>query len=172
MIKPITDFQYKDAIRGATPLNFNGYGTIMGSRCGHVRIKFMMTSSNGNIFRVTGPLCGEFTGLRWIPHTKASDAEIWYFLWFAHWINSWVNNREAGDLRRNHVHYDVIVMFYGLVVPYDNIECGQHRLKLSDGTKPLPEPMFTHYHWSPVTITWGQFYNEYFNHQLTNLARH
>ena len=24
--------------------------------------KFMMTSSNGNIFRVTGPLCGEFTG--------------------------------------------------------------------------------------------------------------
>ena len=25
---------------------------------------FMMTSSNGNIFRVTGPLCGEFTGLR------------------------------------------------------------------------------------------------------------
>ena len=24
--------------------------------------QFMMTSSNGNIFRVTGPLCGEFTG--------------------------------------------------------------------------------------------------------------
>ena len=23
---------------------------------------YMMTSSNGNIFRVTGPLCGEFTG--------------------------------------------------------------------------------------------------------------
>ena len=22
----------------------------------------MMTSSNGNIFRVTGPLCGEFSG--------------------------------------------------------------------------------------------------------------
>ena len=26
-----------------------------------------MTSWNGNIFRVTGHLCGEFTGLRWIP---------------------------------------------------------------------------------------------------------
>ena len=26
-----------------------------------------MTQSNGNIFRVTGPLCGEFTGHRWIP---------------------------------------------------------------------------------------------------------
>ena len=43
----------------------------------------MMTSSNGNIFRVTGHLCGEFTGLRWIPRTKASDAELWYFLWSA-----------------------------------------------------------------------------------------
>ena len=43
----------------------------------------MMTSSNGNIFRVTGPLCGEFTGDRWIPLTMASDAELWYFLLFA-----------------------------------------------------------------------------------------
>ena len=32
-------------------------------------------------FRVTGLLCGEFTGDRWIPRTKASDAELWYFLW-------------------------------------------------------------------------------------------
>ena len=39
----------------------------------------MMTSSNGNIFRVTGHLCGEFTGPRWIPHTKASDAVLWCF---------------------------------------------------------------------------------------------
>ena len=36
----------------------------------------MMTSSNENIFRVTGPLCGDFTGHRWIPLTKASDAEV------------------------------------------------------------------------------------------------
>ena len=27
----------------------------------------MMTSSNGNICRVTGHVCGEFTGHRWIP---------------------------------------------------------------------------------------------------------
>ena len=44
----------------------------------------MMTSSNGNVFRVTGHLCGEFTGFRWIPRTKASDAELWCFLWSAH----------------------------------------------------------------------------------------
>ena len=41
----------------------------------------MMTSSNGNIFRVTGHLCREFTGGRWIPRTKASGAELWCFLW-------------------------------------------------------------------------------------------
>ena len=38
---------------------------------------YMMTSSNGNIFRVTGPLCEEFTGLRWFPRTKASHVELW-----------------------------------------------------------------------------------------------
>ena len=43
----------------------------------------MMTSSNGNVFRVTGHLCGEFTGPRWIPRTKASGAELWCFLWSA-----------------------------------------------------------------------------------------
>ena len=37
----------------------------------------MMTSSNGNIFRVTVHLCGEFTGHRWILRTKASDADLW-----------------------------------------------------------------------------------------------
>ena len=29
-------------------------------------------------FRVTGLLCGEFTGHRWIPRSKASDAELFY----------------------------------------------------------------------------------------------
>ena len=31
----------------------------------------MMTSSNGNIFRVASLSCGEFTGHRWIPRTQA-----------------------------------------------------------------------------------------------------
>ena len=42
-----------------------------------------MTSSNGNIFRVTDPLWGESTGDRWITLTTASDAELWCFLWSA-----------------------------------------------------------------------------------------
>ena len=53
--------------------------TITRLKIGHS----MMTSSNGNIFRVTGHLCGEFTGPRWIPRKKASDAELWCFLWSA-----------------------------------------------------------------------------------------
>ena len=57
----------------------------------------MMTSSNGNISRITGLLWGELTGHRWTPpppppppppphlhtHTKAIDGELWYFLWSA-----------------------------------------------------------------------------------------
>ena len=30
------------------------------------------------------------------------------------WIKDWVNNREAGDLRRHHAHYEVIIMFLGI----------------------------------------------------------
>ena len=70
----------------------------------------MMTSSNGTTFRVTGPLCGEFTGHRWIPLPRANYVELWCFLWSVPWINGWVNNREAGDLRCHRAHYDVIVM--------------------------------------------------------------
>ena len=50
-----------------------------------------MTSSNGNIFRVTGHLCGEFTGPQRL-------------------VTGWVNIREAGNLRRYRAHYEVTVM--------------------------------------------------------------
>ena len=49
----------------------------------HAKCVHMMTSSNGDIFLVTGHLCGEFTGHRWVPRTKANDAELWCFLWSA-----------------------------------------------------------------------------------------
>ena len=72
----------------------------------------MMTSSNGNIFRVTGPLCGEFTGPGEFsaqrPVTRSFDVSL-----ICARINDWVNNREAGDLRRYRGHYDVIVMLRG-----------------------------------------------------------
>ena len=43
------------------------------------RGRLIMTSSNGSIFRITGPLWGEFTVYQWIPLTKARDAELWCF---------------------------------------------------------------------------------------------
>ena len=38
--------------------------------------------ANGN-FSALLPFVWESTGHRWIPLTKASDAELWWFLWFA-----------------------------------------------------------------------------------------
>ena len=56
------------------------------------------------------PLCGEFADNRWIPFTKASDAELWYFLWSAPEQMVELNNQNAGDLRHHRAHYDVTVM--------------------------------------------------------------
>ena len=47
---------------------------------------------------------------RWIHHTKASDAELWFFSLISSWKNCWLNNGKAGDLKRHHAHYDGIVM--------------------------------------------------------------
>ena len=65
----------------------------------------MMTSSNENIFRVSGPLCGEFTSDdRWIPHTRGQWRGALMFSLI------WVNNGGASDLRRHRADYDVTVM--------------------------------------------------------------
>ena len=71
--------------------------------------KCMMTSSNGNIFCVTGPLCGEFTVSGEFPAQRPVSGALVFSLICAR-MNGWVNNREAGDLRRYRAHYDVIVM--------------------------------------------------------------
>ena len=59
----------------------------------------MMTSSKGNIFRVTGQWRGALM-----------------FSLICARINDWVNNREAGDLRRYRCHYDVNVMIAKLAI--------------------------------------------------------
>ena len=64
------------------------YQLIIGTGC---PVLYMMTSSNGNIFCVTGPLCGEFTGQR--PVTRSFDvffdlrlnkqlSKQWWDWWF------------------------------------------------------------------------------------------
>ena len=57
----------------------------------------MMTSSNGNIFRVTGPLCGEFTSHQWIPRTSGQWSGSFVFSLICAWTNGWVNNQDVGD---------------------------------------------------------------------------
>ena len=88
----------------------------------------MLTSSNGTIFPVTGPLWGESTGHRWIPLTKVSDAELWCFLWFAPEPTVW-NNRGAGDFWCHRAQYDVTVMLLA--------EC---RISTSERVTPWPPP--------------------------------
>ena len=73
----------------------------------------MMTSSNGNVFRVTGPLCGEFMGQLVISPHKGQWRGALTFTLICAWIYGWVNNRKAGDLRRHRAHYDVTVMVCG-----------------------------------------------------------
>ena len=72
----------------------------------------MMTLLNGNFARVTGPLWGESSGHRWIALTKASNAEIWYFLWSApeQTVEQTMETKQASDLRRHHAHYDATIM--------------------------------------------------------------
>ena len=78
-----------------------------------------MTSSNGNIFRVTGPLCGELTSHQWIPLIKTSDAELWFFSLIYAWTNGWTKNRDSGDLRRHRDQYDVRAIYHSnLIIRY------------------------------------------------------
>ena len=73
----------------------------------HDNPRLMMTSSNGNIFRVTGHLCGESPVNS--PHKGQWRGALMFSLICA-WTKGWVNNGEAGDLRRYRAHYDVTVM--------------------------------------------------------------
>ena len=69
----------------------------------------IMTSSNGNIFRVTGPLCGDSTVagvfLSQRPVTRSFDvlSDL-----------RWINNPDAGHFRRHCAHSDVTLMWNGV----------------------------------------------------------
>ena len=73
-------------------------------------------------FRVTGPLCGEFTGPGEFPTQRpvTRSFDVFFDLRLNIWLNSWANNREACDLRRHRGHYDVNVMHWLLWYVYDN----------------------------------------------------
>ena len=95
-----------------------------------MRAYVMMTSSNGNILLVSGPLWGESTGHRWISPRKDQWRGALIFSLICAWRNGWANNRGAGDLRRHRAHYEVTVMIvlslYWLVLLYSQ---SRHTLK-------------------------------------------
>ena len=60
-------------------------------------------------------------GIHWSPVNSPHKGQWRGALMFSLicvWINDWVNNREAGDLRRYLVHYDVIVMYSIVMLVY------------------------------------------------------
>ena len=99
----------------------------------HVFLQYMMTSSNEIIFRVTGPLCGDFTRSPVNSPHKGQWRGALVFSIICAWMNGWVNNGETSDLRRHRAHYDVIVMtaFF---------RCGTSRGVASDAKPPPPQP--------------------------------
>ena len=85
------------------------YNVVCCQQIGQPSISIMMTSSNENIFRVTGHLRGNHQSPLTSPHKGQWHGPLTFSL-ICVWINDWVNNREAGDLRRYRTHYDVTVM--------------------------------------------------------------
>ena len=68
-----------------------------------VKSRTMMTSSNGDIFRViAGPLCGEFTGLRWTPHKRPVTRSFYIFFK--------LHQKKCLSKQLIRAHYDVIVI--------------------------------------------------------------
>ena len=72
-----------------------------------------MTSSNGNIFRVTG-LCAGNSPVAAESPTKGQWRGALMFSLICAQINGWVNNCEAVGLRRHRTHYDAIVLSFML----------------------------------------------------------
>ena len=88
------------------PFNENSYQDYLLAMILH----FIMTSSNENIFRVTGLFVrGIHQSPVNSPHKGQWRGTLMFSLIWAR-TNSWANNGDAGDLRRHSAQYDVIEM--------------------------------------------------------------
>ena len=103
---------------------------------GRLCTRNMMTSSNGNTFRVTGwPFVrGESIGHRWIPLTKASGVGLWCFLWSTPEQtveqNNWTHSRHHRCIKqmvstcfKTFVHLWWVRLSYD----FDSFRCSQWR---------------------------------------------
>ena len=72
----------------------------------------MMTSWNGNIFRITGSFVrGNHRSPVVVSPHKGQWRGALIFSLISAWANGWATNRDADDLRRHRAHYDVTVMY-------------------------------------------------------------
>ena len=73
------------------------------------KVHIMMMSSNGNIFRGTGPLWGEPPVKSGFPSQRLVTRSFGVF--FDMLLKSgWANNRDAGDQSRHRTHHDITIM--------------------------------------------------------------
>ena len=93
----------------------------------------MMTSSNGNIFRVTGPLCGEFTGPGEFPTQKPVTRSFDVF--FDRRPNKRLSKQSWGWwFETYHAHCDVIVMRWGNIPQRNFAYAERHPFCKKDNT--------------------------------------
>ena len=76
----------------STGWKFFAYIAIYRQNILHKQHSLMMTSSNGNLFRVTGPLWWDFTGHRWIPPQRPVTRSVHVF--FDLKLNKWLNKHK------------------------------------------------------------------------------
>ena len=99
-----------DNVNQAWPFNKNVYGAKFLFEVCCIHSCHMMTSSNGIFFPRYWPFVW---GIHRSPVNSPHKGQWLGALMFSLicvWINGWVNIREAGDLRRNQAHHDVILM--------------------------------------------------------------
>ena len=77
---------------------------------------FIMTSSNWDVFHITGPFVRGIHQLQVNSPHKGQWQRALVLSLICAWINCWVNNLEAGDLRRHCAHYDVTVIYHAYLV--------------------------------------------------------
>ena len=102
--------------------------------------KSMMTSSNGNIFRVTGPLCGEFTGPGEFPAQRPVTRS--YNVFFHQRLNKrlskqpwgwWFETPGWSLWRHRNAHTVLFCLFYLYQqFQYNEVTCASKRLESTE----------------------------------------
>ena len=101
-------YHYSEVIMSTLAFQTTGVSIVYSTVCSGVDQRKHQSSASLAICAGNSQVAGEFPAQR--PVTRSFDV---FFI--CAWINVWVNKRLAGDLRRQHAHFDVNVMFCDIV---------------------------------------------------------